>query len=618
VTAIVYQRSYFADTNGAPLDSGKLYIGSANQDPETNPITCYWDSALTTPASQPLTITAGYVVNSGARAAVYVAAVDYSLRARNRSNVQVDYIPTSTQITGVRERLSATRTYYVRTDGSDSNNGLTNASGGAFATIQKAVNTVNALDLNGQVVIIQLGAGTYTGGVSIVGPFFGMSDREAVRIIGDETTPSNVVISTTGANALSLENFAYLSLRGVTCQVATSGIAWSVNRHSRLEHQNCRFGATAAEMIFCQQHSAVVAKGPLTVAGNAGSFVHATKRSLVDFAGQTVTFSGSPVFSTYLWGINDSSLNLDSATLTGTKTGPITVHFDGTLNASGLTGSYNGGVNLNVDSGGSIYRNEFESNQMVFYVRTDGADTNDGLVNTAAGAFRTIQYAVNAVAKRVYNERVYGGYDDVWDNCIIQVAAGTYSETVKLKNLHCFEGCTIKGDEVTPGNVIIAGVGDGIAAFGLSSKWAIKGVKITAAAGSAIRANRGAFVAFQNVEFGAVTGGYHILAEDGAQILATGNYAISGAAPAHVLLRNSSANLSGRTLTITGTPAFATAFAYLEDGSNLRIVGNTFTGSATGVRYSANGLSVINTNGGGATYLPGGTGGSTAGGGQYV
>ena len=66
---------------------------------------------------------------------------------------------------GVREQLTANRTYYVRTDGSDGNNGLANSSGGAFLTIQKAIDTVAALDLSIYNVTVQVADGTYTGAV---------------------------------------------------------------------------------------------------------------------------------------------------------------------------------------------------------------------------------------------------------------------------------------------------------------------------------------------------------------------------------------------------------------------------------------------------------------------
>jgi hypothetical protein len=97
-TTVVYQRSYFADLNGKPLDDGALYIGTANQDPQTNPIQCYWDTALSVPATQPLAISAGYVVNNGIRSAIYVAPDSFSLRARNRAGVQVDYIASANDI----------------------------------------------------------------------------------------------------------------------------------------------------------------------------------------------------------------------------------------------------------------------------------------------------------------------------------------------------------------------------------------------------------------------------------------------------------------------------------------------------------------------------------------
>ncbi len=66
-----------------------------------------------------------------------------------------------------REALTVNRTYYVRTDGSDSNDGLADSSGGAFLTIQKAVDTAATLDLNGHTITVQVGDGTYSESVAL-------------------------------------------------------------------------------------------------------------------------------------------------------------------------------------------------------------------------------------------------------------------------------------------------------------------------------------------------------------------------------------------------------------------------------------------------------------------
>lgn len=90
---------------------------------------------------------------------------------------------------GVRERLTAHRTYYVLADGSDANAGLISTAGGAFATLAKAMSVVlGTLDLAGYNVTIAVGAGTYAG-LTMASPQVGAGN---ITIQGDLTTPSNV------------------------------------------------------------------------------------------------------------------------------------------------------------------------------------------------------------------------------------------------------------------------------------------------------------------------------------------------------------------------------------------------------------------------------------------
>lgn len=527
----------------------------------------------------------------------------------------------------VREQLSADRTYYVRTNGSDANTGLANTAGAAFLTIQKAINTVrDRLDLHGFKAIIQVADGTYSAPVSFMGKLVGARDSAArpLQIIGNETTPANVVVNPSTSYAIEAWDHAYALIAGITIQNAT-GIGMMANNYAMIEHRNCVFGACPnAEKIMTFYNAVIKAIGPVTVTGNGVSFVHATKRSVVDFAGQTVTFAGAPAFSQYLYGVNDSSVNFDSATILGTATGGITVHINGALNVSSVTGIWTGGAAPLVTSGGLILiEDRFASRS--FYVRPGGSDTNDGLQNTDAHAFHTIQGAVDAISKLQYDPIAWT--NTLAASIVIQVANGTYAETVNLRDLEYLSG-TIVGDEVTPGNVIVNGVTDGFAASNIHTPWFIRGLKVTATAGDGIRASQGAQVNYRNVEFGAASKA-HCVATRGGRLIADGDYKITGAAANHFRAKiNAVIDITGITITLTGTPAFSASFASVSMNSTLRAAADpdlapatlavVFSGSATGTRYSAVTNGVIDTGGGGASFIPGSSVGSTATGGQYV
>lgn len=89
----------FLDTNGDLLFGGKVYIGVAGQDPETNPLAVYLDEALTDAAEQPLRTYGGLIHNGDSPAFVFADGDDYSIRVRDQDDTVVFYVP-SIKVTG--------------------------------------------------------------------------------------------------------------------------------------------------------------------------------------------------------------------------------------------------------------------------------------------------------------------------------------------------------------------------------------------------------------------------------------------------------------------------------------------------------------------------------------
>lgn len=105
---------YF-DTDGTPLDNGRLYFGAANGNPITAPITVYWDSAGTQPAAQPIQTSNGFAVRNGTPALLY-ASSDYSLLVQDKRGRQVIYAPSSAafsvsaQVTALSAQITQVKT----------------------------------------------------------------------------------------------------------------------------------------------------------------------------------------------------------------------------------------------------------------------------------------------------------------------------------------------------------------------------------------------------------------------------------------------------------------------------------------------------------------------------
>lgn len=239
-----------------------------------------------------------------------------------------------------RETLKAARTYYVSTSGNDANSGL--SSGNAFLTIQKAINVVHdTIDLGGQTVTIQLAAGTYTSGVSIAAPFTGAG---SVNILGDTATPSNVLISCTGANCFQASGGVKFSIAGIKCATTTSGLGiYAVDSGSVIYiNGKIDFGNVPAGYahFVAALGGQVEINANYLISGNAGFHAWALQGGRISSIGISATLSGTPVWSNAGWAATDSGVLLASnMTFSGTATG---TRYSTTMNSIIQTGGGGG------------------------------------------------------------------------------------------------------------------------------------------------------------------------------------------------------------------------------------------------------------------------------------
>jgi hypothetical protein len=256
-----------------------------------------------------------------------------------------------------------------------------------------------------------------------------------------------------------------------------------------------------------------------------------------------------------------------------------------------------------------------------FYVRTDGSDSNTGLVDSAGGAFLTIQKAFDYLLNTDL-----GGF-----TATIQVRDGTYTTSSARKAYRPFRNGFVKivGNVVTPANVILQSseTGPGIL-FDFQGGCSIElagGYTLQRSASNnlhLISADLGAKVNISGpVVFGAAGSGAHMLAVRGAVIqISASAYTISGSAASH--MQGSQGGEvqfnSTTTVTLTGTPAFTQFVNVANNGIVVSASGTvTYSGAATGKRYTVATNGTIASGAGSETYFPGDTPGSKSTGGYY-
>lgn len=239
----------------------------------------------------------------------------------------------------------------------------------------------------------------------------------------------------------------------------------------------------------------------------------------------------------------------------------------------------------------------------VYYVRSDGNDSNTGLLDTPSSAFATIQKAVRVVA----------GLDLGPNNVSIFVSPGTYF-SVPLLPLTGNGTVSIVGTSL--GGCILQG-NPGTAAFsaaGANCRYSIG--NFTLATSRGISSSDNAQVTIVNNMFYECSNRIFDISSGGT-VSVTSGFTINNSMLyfASVITGGSLRISSGVTCTLTTSHTFTSFILARDSGSNVSIAGASFPGSAFGQKYNVSLNASIYANG---VVLPGDVAGVLQTGGQYT
>jgi hypothetical protein len=290
----------------SPASVGSMYIGTAQSGMLTiRDNSCQKDITYLTPAN----LTGGAIrrsnniINGGTRepsswdlqsavAPYFNVAGPTALRTYTFPDFSDSVITALMLPTYTREKLTAARTYYVYPGGNNSNSGLGDSAGLAFATIQKAVDVISSLDISIYPVTIQVrGPGTFAG-ASINAPWLGSG---LVTLKGDIPTPANIILSSPilaqNNGTITVEGFKFVSNdNGFT---ATLGGA--------IIFRKMDFGACVGNHLIATDGGQITNDAtPYTISGGAVChFVANGAGAIVRVQSINITLTGTPAFGGY-------------------------------------------------------------------------------------------------------------------------------------------------------------------------------------------------------------------------------------------------------------------------------------------------------------------------------
>lgn len=197
----------------------------------------------------------------------------------------------TTALSNRRVQLTANATYFVNAStGSDANNGL--ASGTAFQTLQKLIDTIGALDISIYNVTANC-IGVFTAGFSIPAAWLGSG---TVTLVGDITTPANATISVTSGNCITMSNNARLTIGGFKLTSTSGWLIFATTGASITLNGKMEFGAYSFGGIGlgnnCTMNNAAAAH-TISGGGAGGNFFGVAKGAFNNTVNSLWTFTAS-------------------------------------------------------------------------------------------------------------------------------------------------------------------------------------------------------------------------------------------------------------------------------------------------------------------------------------
>jgi hypothetical protein len=194
---------------------------------------------------------------------------------------------------------STDKTLYVRDDGNDANDGLTDTAGGAFLTWQAAIDFVASIDFNGFTVTIrcdQAGPVSFTG-VMVIPAMVGQKDTEDFLIQGDTTTPANCIINSS-TTCITIQN-ARCKITGFKLQSSAGNAITATGIGCEFLGGVFDFGVVSSTHILVSSMARVQMQSSYSISGNASAHIVSAANAFFSTSTITVTVGASLTFGAF-------------------------------------------------------------------------------------------------------------------------------------------------------------------------------------------------------------------------------------------------------------------------------------------------------------------------------